>query len=559
MGIKIFLAFAIPLLIFSCSEKKEKIDLDGRPNILLIVVDDMGYSDISPFGGEINTPNLSSLAKDGMIFTDFHTGPSCSPTRSMLISGTDNHLAGLGSMGEAIAPNQVGKPGYEGYLNDRVVSFANLLQDAGYFTAMSGKWHLGEEPEHDPFNRGFQKAFTMLQGGASHFDDEWMMYANYTPTYREDGVRVHVPKGFYSTEFYTDKIIEYIDGREKEKPFFAYLSFTAVHDPLHLPDDFLDKYKGQYDAGYDVLRTERLEKMEQLGIIPSNVQPFPRLPMIPEWDELTDEQKKVGARQMELYAAMVENVDFHIGRVIQHLKQSGDYQNTLIIFFSDNGANGAEMHMYPGTDEAWVKRNSDNRFENMGRQFSRIAQGMAWAQVSMTPFRLVKAFTSEGGIRSPLIINSPDINSPGSQSDAFTHVMDIAATILDQAGVDNPGTSYNGKEIHPIRGHSMMDVLQGKSEIIYNNNTPVCWEAFGFRAVRMGDFKLLWLPEPFGNEDWQLYDLSKDPGEMNDLSKQFPEIRENMIEIWNQYAIETGVVLPPGGALRPLTPEVQSN
>jgi arylsulfatase len=559
MGIKIFLAFAIPLLIFSCSEKKEKIDLDGRPNILLIVVDDMGYSDISPFGGEINTPNLSSLAKDGMIFTDFHTGPSCSPTRSMLISGTDNHLAGLGSMGEAIAPNQVGKPGYEGYLNDRVVSFANLLQDAGYFTAMSGKWHLGEEPEHDPFNRGFQKAFTMLQGGASHFDDEWMMYANYTPTYREDGVRVHVPKGFYSTEFYTDKIIEYIDGREKEKPFFAYLSFTAVHDPLHLPDDFLDKYKGQYDAGYDVLRTERLDKMEQLGIIPSGVQPFPRLPMIPEWDNLPDEQKKVEARQMELYAAMVENVDFHIGRVIQHLKQSGDYQNTLIIFFSDNGANGAEMHMYPGTDEAWVKRNSDNRFENMGRQFSRIAQGMAWAQVSMTPFRLVKAFTSEGGIRSPLIINSPDINSPGSQSDAFTHVMDIAATILDQAGVDNPGTSYNGKEIHPIRGHSMMDVLQGKSEIIYNNNTPVCWEAFGFRAVRMGDFKLLWLPEPFGNEDWQLYDLSKDPGEMNDLSKQFPEIRENMIEIWNQYAIETGVVLPPGGALRPLTPEVQSN
>jgi arylsulfatase len=332
MGIKIFLAFAIPLLIFSCSEKKEKIDLDGRPNILLIVVDDMGYSDISPFGGEINTPNLSSLAKDGMIFTDFHTGPSCSPTRSMLISGTDNHLAGLGSMGEAIAPNQVGKPGYEGYLNDRVVSFANLLQDAGYFTAMSGKWHLGEEPEHDPFNRGFQKAFTMLQGGASHFDDEWMMYANYTPTYREDGVRVHVPKGFYSTEFYTDKIIEYIDGREKEKPFFAYLSFTAVHDPLHLPDDFLDKYKGQYDAGYDVLRTERLDKMEQLGIIPSGVQPFPRLPMIPEWDNLPDEQKKVEARQMELYAAMVENVDFHIGRVIQHLKQSGDYQNTLIIF-----------------------------------------------------------------------------------------------------------------------------------------------------------------------------------------------------------------------------------
>jgi arylsulfatase len=559
MNIRILPLLIISFFLLGCAENKDKTALDSRPNILLIVVDDMGYSDISPFGGEINTPNLGSLANNGMIFTDFHTGPTCSPTRSMLISGTDNHLAGLGSMGEAIAPNQKGKPGYEGYLNDKVVSFANLLQDAGYFTAMSGKWHLGEQPEHDPVNRGFQKAFTMLEGGASHFDDEWMMYANYTPTYREDGVRVHVPKGFYSTEFYTDKIIEYIDGREKGIPFFAYLSFTAVHDPLHLPDDFLDKYKGRYDSGYDVLRRERLDKMEQLGIIPPNVEPFPRLPMIPEWGELTDEQKKVEARRMELYAAMVENVDYHIGRVLQHLKESGVYQNTLVIFFSDNGANGADMHMYPGTDEAWVKRNSDNRFENMGRQFSRIAQGMAWAQVSMTPFRLVKAIPSEGGIRSPLIIHSTDIHSRGSKSDAFTHIMDITATILDQAGVENFGTSYEGKEIHPIRGHSMMDVLQGKSEIVYDNNTPVCWEAFGFRAVRMGDFKLLWLPEPFGNEDWQLYDLSKDLGEMNDLSQQFPDIREDMIEIWNQYAIETGVILPPGGALRPLTPEVQSN
>jgi arylsulfatase len=532
---------------------------ETRPNILLIVVDDMGFSDIRPFGGEIRTPTLDSLANEGMRFTDFHTGPTCSPTRSMLLSGTDNHLAGLGSMGEAIAPNQVGKPGYEGYLNEKVVSIATLLRDAGYFTALSGKWHLGEELEHDPYHRGFQKAFTMLQGGASHFDDEWMMYANYTPTYRENGVQTHLPRGSYSTEFYTDKIIEYINDREKGQPFFAYLSYTAVHDPIHVPDEFLEKYEGRYDAGYDVLRQQRLEKMKQLGIVSSEAQAFPRLPMIPAWEDLSKEEKRVQAKRMEIYAAMVENVDFHIGRLFDHLKKSGVYDNTLVIFFSDNGANGAEMHMYPGTDEAWVNKNSDNRYENMGRRFSRVAQGMGWAQVSMTPFRLFKALPSEGGIRSPLIVNSPDIAVRGSMSEAFTHVMDIAATILDQAGVEHPGISYKGRKIHPLRGRTITNVLQGKSQKVYDENEAVCWELFGFKAVRKGDFKLLWLPKPLGTDDWQLYDLSKDPAELNDLSRQLPEIRANMIEIWNQYAIETGVVLPPGGSLRPLEPEVQSN
>jgi arylsulfatase len=552
LGAIVFVGFLFVSLPLSAQE-------DARPNILLIVVDDMGFSDISPFGGEIRTPNLDTLAKEGMKFTDFHTGPTCSPTRSMLISGTDNHLAGMGSMGEAIAPNQVGKPGYEGHLSNNVVSIATLLRDAGYFTAMSGKWHLGEEVVNDPYHRGFQKAYTMLQGGASHFDDEWMMCANYTPTYRENGVQVHVPRGFYSTEFYTDKIIEFIGSRKNGQPFFAYLSYTAVHDPLHLPDKYIEKYKGRYDAGYDVLRQKRLKKMKQLGIVSPDAKPFPRLPMIPAWKDLTNEQKKVEARRMEIYAAMVENVDYHLGRLFQHLKKSGVYENTLVIFFSDNGANGAEMHMYPGTDEAWVKRNSDNRYKNMGRRFSRIAQGAAWAQISMTPFRLVKAFPSEGGIRSPLIVDTPDIATPGSKSDAFTHVMDIAATILDQAGVKHPGTSYKGHKIHSMRGRSMMNVLREKSDRVYDENTAVCWELFGYRAVRKGNFKLLWLPKPLGIDDWQLYDLSKDPAELNDLSQQLPEIRSDMIEIWNQYAIETGVVLPPGGALRPWDPKVQDN
>jgi len=541
---------AIIFIVLFCWPSSLLAKEETRPNILLIVVDDMGYSDIGPFGGEVRTLALDSLAKSGMRFTDFHTSVSCSPTRSMLLSGTDNHLAGLGNMSEGLFPNQIGEPGYEGHLSDRVVSMATLLRDTGYFTCMSGKWHLGEEVEHDPYNKGFQKAYTMLQGGASHFDTEWMMYANYTPIYRENGVRVHVPKGFYSTEFYTDKIMEYIDSRDAGKPFFAYLSYTAVHDPIHVPDKWLDKYKGRYDKGYEALRKERLNSLQKLGFIPEDTVPFPRLPMIPDWENIPEKQRKVEARRMELYSAMVENIDYHLGRLFKHLKKTGVYENTLVIFFSDNGANGAEMHQYPGTDEAWLDRNSDNRYENMGRRFSRIAQGAAWAQVSMTPFRLFKAFTTEGGIRSPLIISGPGVISRGAHSDAFAHVMDITATILDAAGVEHPGTSYKGRKVEPLRGRTMMKVLNGKSNFIYDNDTAVNWEMLGFRAVRKGDFKLVWLSIPFGNDDWQLYDLSKDPAELNDLSQERPKLRKEMIAIWNQYSKEVGVVLPPGGAMR---------
>ncbi len=515
-----------------------------RPNILLIVVDDMGYSDIGPFGAEIRTPNLDALAKSGMIFTDFHTSASCSPTRSMLLSGTDNHIAGLGSMGELIKPSQKGKPGYEGYLNHRVVSIATLLRDAGYFTCMSGKWHLGHEPQHDPSRRGFQKVFTMLQGGTSHFDDEWMMYPNYTPVYRENGTRVHVPKGFYSSEFYTTKLISYLDSRPAHRPFFGYLTFTAPHDPLHAPDEWIDKYKGKYDAGYDALAERRLKRLKELGFVAPGVNPFPRLQSIPSWDKLTREQKKVEARKMEVYAAMIANVDHHLGRLFRHLKKTGEWENTLVIFFSDNGANGHEMNSYPHTDKEWVERNSDNRFENMGRQYSRIATGPAWAQASMTPYRMFKGLVSEGGIRSPLIMSGTGVAQTGSRSDAFAHVMDVAATILDASKTPHPGTSYKRRKIERLRGRSLLPVLSGKANVVHPEDTAVSWELFGGRAVRKGDYKLLWLAEPYGTGEWQLYDLAKDPGELTDLSRRHTELRTELIDVWNRYSRETGVILP---------------
>jgi len=511
----------------------------------------MGYSDIGPFGGEIDTPNLDSLAKSGISFTDFHTSASCSPTRSMMLTGTDNHLAGLGSMGETMTPNQKGKPGYEGYLNDRVVSIPTLLSDSGYFTAMAGKWHLGEEVEQDPSQCGFQKSYTMLVGGTSHFDDEWMMYANYTPIYRENGARVHVPKGFYSSEFYTSKLIEYLEECPADKPFFGYLAFTAPHDPLHAPDEWVDKYKGKYDAGYDALLQTRLKRLKDLGIIAQDAKPFPRLSSIPSWDKLTDEQKKLEARKMEIYAAMIANIDHHLGRLFTHLKKNGQWENTLVIFLSDNGANGLHMHQYPQTDEAWIERNSDNRFKNLGRQYSRIATGPAWAQVSMTPFRMFKAFVAEGGIRSPLIMAGPGVKNAGTRNGAFSHVMDIAATILEVTKTPHPGTTYKGRRVEALRGISISPVLSGKATVVHKDDTAVSWELFGMRAVRKGDFKLLRLVKPFGPDAWQLYDLSKDPGETTDLSESMPQLRSEMIEIWNAYSRETGVILPSKNILTP--------
>lgn len=521
-------------------------EAESRPNILLIVVDDMGYSDIGPFGSEIKTPSIDSLAEKGVKFTNFYVGPSCSVTRSMMFSGNDNHVAGLGNMNELLTPNQVGQPGYEGFLNDRVVSMASLLKTAGYHTYMSGKWHLGEEPDQDPSRRGFEKVYTMLEGGTSHFDDEWMMYANYTPTYREDGVRTHVPQGFYSTEFYANQIVKYMDEQKDDKPFFAYLAFTAPHDPLHVPDEWLDRSKGQYNNGYNALRTKRLARMKELGIVPDETALGPWMKQVPQWEKLSVEQKKMEIRRMEIYAAMIENIDHHIGRVLQYLKNSGKDKNTLVVFFSDNGANGFEMDSYPGTDEAWMEHNSDNRFSNWGKRGSRIAQGPGWAQASSTPFHLYKNFLAEGGIRSPLIISGPGVVYQGETVDSVTHVMDFSPTFLELAGATYP-TTHNGKPVEQPRGKSMVPLLSKKSSTVRGPDEAIGWEYNNLKAIRMGDHKATWISKPFGPGEWQIFDLSVDPGESKDLSSQKPKLKQRLIDAWDEYAKSVGVIPPEGG------------
>ena len=523
-----------------------------RPNILLIVADDMGWSDIAPFGSEIRTPNIAGLSAAGIQFTQFYVGPACSPTRSMMLSGVDNHLAGMGTNAEGISDEQRGKPGYEGYLNDRVVSVAEILAASGYETFMAGKWHLGEEPEHWPDKRGFQRSFAMMLGGVSHFGDEAPMCNDYYPIYAEDGKRTHTPDDFYSSAFYADKIIDYLKTRDTDRPFFGYLAFTAVHDPIHVPDAWLDAYKGRYDAGPDAIRKARFARQVDMGLFPMDTKlwQIPNPPEghdqhVPPWKERPEEQRTYSARVMEIYASMVEIMDREMGHVIAYLKETGQRDNTYIIFFSDNGANGMSMASYPNTGEEWVARNSDNRLENVGRKGSRNAIGFEWAVACNSPLRLIKGTIAEGGIRSPLIVTGPGVPS-GKRSDAVLHVMDLAPTFLGIADAAHPKTR-NGKEVLAIQGKPMLRCWKDEKSSIRSGTDHLGWELVGWKAARMGDWKATWFSAPFGQSEWQLFNLAADPGEAADLSSENPDELRSLIQIYEDYAERCGVVESSSG------------
>ncbi|MEL0081873.1 MAG: arylsulfatase [Gammaproteobacteria bacterium] len=516
---------------------------DQRPDILLVVADDMGYTDWGGFGGEIRTPHLDALARRGQMFTQFYTAPTCSPTRAMLLTGVDHHRVGLGSMLELLRPNQIGQPGYEGHLNDRAATLPELLQGAGYRTMMAGKWHLGLGEQQDPSRRGFDHSFAMFLGAASHFGDEAPYTMNYPPVYRHDGQRVHLPDRFYSSDFYADRLIEWIGATPENQPLLAYLAFTAPHDPLHVPDEWLDRYRGRYDQGYDQLRSERIDRLVDLGLLKDADLAAPRPPHVPAWDQLSTEQQAISARSMEIYAAMVENLDANVGRVIEQLKQAGRYDNTLIIFISDNGANGIMLQANPLVPDGWVERNSDNRLENIGRKGSRPSTGPGWALAGTAPFALHKLFISEGGIRAPLIIAGPGVTPRSAPVTEIATVQDLMPTLLEFAGV-TPPTHAGDRPLIAIEGKSMHPLLTGNSNRLHDADAEFGFELFGMQGLRRGDWKISSINKPFGTARWQLFNLAEDPGETTDLADQYPDKLEQLINSWQNYARRTGVVLP---------------
>jgi arylsulfatase len=525
---------------------------DKRPNFLLIVADDLGYSDLGSYGGEINTPVLDQLAQQGVRYTNFYVSPTCSVSRSMLLSGTDNHVAGLGNMGELNAPNQMGQRGYEGVLNQRVVTVASLLRDHGYHTYMAGKWHLGMKPDQIPHARGFERDFSLLVGGGSHFDDAWNIEWQVPKApYTEDGRPVEkLPKDFYSTKAYTDKTIQFIEeGRQDGKPFFAYMAFTAPHGPLQVPNDWLRRYKNRYDEGWDGIREQRLARMRELGIIDEGVNTADRLWFLPRSTTLAPALRVMLGRKMELYAAMVEYMDDQIGRVFDYLREIGEYDNTVVIFISDNGAEGNDLRGmvagHPGTLGFLHAMNNfaEDGHNSIGRKGTYAEYGPAWAQVSMAPFRLYKGLLAEGGIRSPLIVSGPGVKGDGEMNkQAILHVMDLAPTLLELAGVEHPST-YKGREVVPMQGKSWVEMLEGTTQSPRGPGDWLGWELFGNRAIRQGDWKISWHYEPFGSWDWQLFNLAEDPGEQYDLSAKLPEKRQELIALWDEYVKMNGVII----------------
>jgi len=556
---------------------------EKRPNFLIILADDLGFSDIGPFGSEINTPNLDKLGKDSILFTDFHAAAACSPSRAMIMTGTDHHIAGLGNLVEWTNisgqndPNgtmstavQRGMPGYEGYLNERVVALPELLRDGGYHTLMAGKWHLGLTPERSPKVRGFERSFAHLPACSNHYAYEpqlegadqipEFMTMSFIALHSEDGEYVKkLPEGWYSSDGYGDKMLQYLkDWKERgdERPFFGYLPFTAPHWPLQAPQEYIKKYRGVYDEGPDVLRQKRLQRLKDLGMIPKDVEPHPVVAEeVKEWSEMSDVERANSCRAMECFAGMVEAIDVNVGKITTYLEEIGELDNTFICFLSDNGAEGAAYEAYPivqSTMLQHLQKYYNNHIDNLGNGDSFIWYGPRWAQASTAPSRLYKAYTTEGGVRVPYMMKPPAAYSGkiegGSVTHQFATVMDLAPTILDMASLTHPAPTYQGRQIVPMRGKSMVPYLQQKAETIHEKDFINGWETCGRAACRRGDWKIVFIPKPKGPERWQLYNLADDPGEVHDLAQHQPEILKELIKLWDIYVLETGVI--------PLSPEL---
>ena len=533
---------------------------ENKPNFLVIVGDDFGYSDIGSFGSEISTPNLDAIAKDGKVLTNYHTAPTCSPARVALLTGVDWHVGGIGTMYELIADNQVGQPGYETYINDRVVTVAELLKDAGYNTMMSGKWHLsghGFQPGTSPYERGFSNVLTLLEDGSNHFNS-----AEYVPgwsvTFMANATKVPRPQnGTFDTTMYTDQLLGFFKKTESEKkPFFAYLAFQVAHSPFMSPPELVDKYDKIYSAGWDKIRDQRFEKQKELGFWPSNMTDPGRLPPNQVWDSLTSDQKDYAARVLAVHAGGIEQMDKDIGRVIQYLKDTGQYDNTFILFTSDNGSSEpfeiALFRYASGVNLTHAKQfvaGINNTLPNLGNPTSDFNYGAWGTYVATSPFSGFKTSLYEGGVRPPAIIKEAESVSPPASTNSssnlvksFVYVTDITPTILELAGVSHPST-YQGHDVHAVMGKSLNPLLNGTMEKIHPDDEAIAGEMFNNTSVRMGDWKATSYGYP---PQWKLYNLATDLGENTDLASQHPDILEKLITAYDNYAQDVGVIIPRG-------------
>ena len=432
---------------------------------------------------------------------------------------------------------------------------AQVLRDAGYRTLMTGKWHLGVPEQHSPAARGFDQSYALVHGGSSHWSDGAGIVAADPAKppkaiYRENGKEATLPKDFFSSDFFTSRLIEYIDaGKDTGKPFFAYLAFTAPHWPLHAHDADIAKYEQRYKDGYDKLRRERLERMKKLGLVAADTPVFEGHPLWPKWDSLSEAEKASEARRMTVYAAMVDNMDQNIGRMLAYLKKTGQLDNTFIFFLSDNGADGNSVYDVARTRE-WIHKDMDNSIAHIGKSGSYAEYGPGWAQVGSTPFRMFKSFMYEGGIAVPAIAWGPGVQG-GKVKSAMAHVTDIAPTLFELAGTRHPGSEYQGKPVLPLRGASMLPLLQGREQIVHGADKAIGWELGGRKALRKGDWKIVSANQPWGTGEWELFNVAQDRTESRNLAASNPQKLGELLVAWRDYVRETGTLEIPNLANRP--------
>lgn len=493
----------------------------ARPNILLIMADDMGFSDIGCYGGEISTPNIDRLAENGMKFTQFYNAARCCPTRASLLTGIYPHQAGMGGMVSSSNP-----PGpYQGYLNDHCVTIAEVLRDTGYTTLMSGKWHVGEERPNWPTDRGFDRYFGLISGGANYFDITKTKRPDVTRTMALDD-QPYIPpdEGFYMTDAFSDYAVDFLEQHAGgEKPFFMYLSYTAPHWPLHAWPEDIAKYEGKYLSGWEQLRAERYRRLVDMEIIDGEWELSPPDAEVEPWDEVEDKEEM--DRKMAVYAAQVDRMDQGIGKVLDTVEKLGEMDNTLIFFLSDNG----------GCHEERVSDRWDND-ATIGTEDSYTSYGRDWANASNTPFRMYKHWVHEGGIATPLIIHWPQkITQGGAITHEMGHIMDIMATCCDVAGAEYPDT-FRGNEVTALQGKSLLPIIHGKDRKGYET---LYWEHLGNRAIRQGKWKLV----SMDRREWELYEMETDRSELNNLAGRFPDRVQEMSEQFMTWAEQVGVRL----------------
>jgi arylsulfatase/uncharacterized sulfatase len=531
----------LTLLIFAVATNAwgQNDSVSSKPNIVLILVDDSGLMDFGIYGGEARTPNIDRLAQGGFMFTNMHASPVCAPSRAMLLTGTDSHLAGVANLPEMLPEEYQSKPGYGGELNERVQTIATRLKEVNYNTYAAGKWHLGHNEKTLPTKRGFDRSYILGGSGASNYDSRGYLPQKPHAHWYADGEEVELPEDFYSSETYIDKAISFHEEEQnKDNPFFSYIAFQAIHTPVQAPKEFVEHYLEIYAKGWDEMRQNRFEKAKLLGLIPESAPLNGNIPISEKWDDLSKKEQKKYATSMAVTAGMIEAMDYHIGRYVTYLSENGLLENTVFFVTSDNGPDGGDYTI----GIPWAIKNGYHRdFEEKGGKGYFGFMGTGFANAVSSPFSYFKYYTGEGGLRVPLIVSGKNI--PKNTSNTFTFFTDIAPTIYDIAGIS---TSANAG-FAPVTGKSLFPHMNDLSQPVYKENEGVGIEAASSSAYFMNGYKIVKNNIPDGDNVWHLHHIESDPGEVVDLAAQKPELFKKMLMAYSEYEKEVGVLQMPEG------------